>query len=244
MIARLQPWVEVAAGFFYPENCQLCGCERATAREGYVCSRCWQEVRFVVPPICERCGLPFQGMITTRFDCTNCREIELHFESARAAVVAKGVVLEVIHRFKYGRALWFENFLGDLLCRAAATELRQSAWEWIVPVPLHPLKQREREFNQAERLARRLGSATGIPVNNRIIKRQDFTRTQTLLTRKERAMNVRDAFAIRDGVRLDGDRIVLVDDVLTTGATTSACAERLLRAGAGRVVVWTVARGV
>jgi len=235
--------LDAVAGFFYPENCQLCLNARATPDEGFVCSRCWQGVRFVVAPFCERCGLPFQGDITTKFECGNCREMELHFESARAAVVANGVVLEAIHRYKYNQAVWFEPFLADLLCRPAVPALL-GGWDVIVPVPLHPLKEREREFNQAERLASRLSRATGIPLNARLVERRAFTRTQTLLTRAERAANMRAAFAIRRGVKLNGERIVLVDDVLTTGATTSACAKALLAAGAGKVCVWTVARGI
>jgi ComF family protein len=114
----------------------------------------------------------------------------------------------------------------------------------LVPVPLYPAKKREREFNQAERLADRLGAATQIPVNQRLLRRVLPTRTQTHLNREERLANVRKAFAMRKGQRLNGERIVVVDDVFTTGATTGACARVLRAAGAGQVCVWTVARGV
>jgi ComF family protein len=178
------------------------------------------------------------------FECSNCREMELHFRFARAAVVAGKLVLEVIHRYKYQRALWFEPFLADLLLRASRSVLGSERWDMIVPVPLHPLKKREREFNQAERLAARLGAAVRIPVNTRVLRRVEPTRTQTLLTREERAANVRNAFVVRSSCQLDGERVIIVDDVLTTGATTSACARALRRAGAGDVGVWTVARGL
>jgi competence protein ComFC len=237
--------LNAALAFVYPEACQICGDERATSEEGFVCAQCWRQVRFIRPPFCERCGLPFEGDITTRFECSNCREMELHFSSARSAVVAKGMVLDVIHRFKYQRAMWFENFLADLLIREAAPVLRREEWDWIIPVPLHVSKQREREFNQAEHLARHLSRAANIPLNTRLLKRVSATRTQTLLTRSERAANVRRAFALRKpGARLNGERIVLLDDVFTTGATTSACARVLRDAGAGDVCVWTVARGL
>jgi len=111
-------------------------------------------------------------------------------------------------------------------------------------VPLHPVKKREREFNQAERLAVRLGKAAEIPVNTRGLRRVEPTRTQTLLTREQRAANVRHAFAVGSGCQLEGRRVILVDDVLTTGATTSACARALRKAGAQEVQVWTVARGL
>jgi ComF family protein len=234
----------VALGFFYPEICQLCESERAVAKNGFVCSHCWQQVRFIRPPFCERCGLPFEGDITTIFECTNCREMELHFSSARSAVVAKTVVLEAIHRFKYQNALWFENFLADLFLREAVPVLREQNWDFIAPVPLHPVKHREREFNQAENLARHLNAATKIPMNTKLLRRVHFTMTQTQLTREQRAENMRGAFQICNGMKLNGEKIILVDDVFTTGATTSACAKVLREAGAGDVCVWTVARGL
>jgi ComF family protein len=240
----IKRWANAGLNFIYPEVCQLCGNGRATPAEGYVCAQCWLQVRFIRAPFCDRCGLPFAGHITTKFDCTNCHEMELHFTSARSAVVARGVVLEVIHRFKYQQAQWFEPFLADLLVRAAAPELCRAKWDYIVPVPLHPLKQRERSFNQAERMARALSVRAGIPLHNQLLRRRHATRTQTLLTRAERAANVRRAFALRPGVKLRGERLVLVDDVFTTGATTSACAAALVQAGAGAVCVWTVARGL
>lgn len=244
LAGAINGWANAGLNFLYPEACQICGGARATPAEGYVCRRCWLQVRFIRPPFCDRCGLPFEGDITTKFECTNCREMELHFTSARSAVVAKGVVLEIIHRFKYQQAHWFEPFLADLLVREAGPELRAAQWDFIVPVPLHPQKQRERSFNQAERLAQALGAAVKIPCQPDLLRRIQPTRTQTQLTRTERAANVRRAFAVRPGVRLRGERIVLVDDVFTTGATTSACAAALAAAGAGDVCVWTVARGL
>jgi competence protein ComFC len=243
----LRDWYDAAMGFFYPNVCQICQAERALPREGYVCERCWTRpgaIQFVVPPFCERCGLPFQGEITTLFECSNCRETKLHFRYARAAVAARGLVLEVIHRYKYSRALWFEPFLADLLIRKAAPLLASEKWDFIVPVPLHPVKRREREFNQAEKLARHLSSATGIPVDRSLLRRVLPTRTQTLLTRRERAENVSQAFELKKNRELTGERIVLLDDVLTTGATTNACAKTLRRNGSGEVCVWTVARGL
>jgi competence protein ComFC len=242
--SQVKAVLNATLAFVFPEVCQICESERATAKEGFVCARCWATVRFIKPPFCDRCGLPFPGDITAEFECTNCRELELHFRSARSAVTTGGPVLEAIHRYKYQRALWFENFLSDLLIRQAEPELRQETWDWLVPVPLYPTKEREREFNQAERLARRLSVATRIPVNTGLLKRVLPTQTQTRLTRQQRAANVLKAFALRDVSKLNGERIVLLDDVFTTGATTSACARVLRKAGAGEVCVWTVARGL
>jgi competence protein ComFC len=240
----LRNWVNVALGFLYPEACQLCGEERAGADDGFVGARCRSGVHFIQPPFCQRCGLPYEGELTGPFECANCRDMELYFSSARSAVAARGAALEAIHRYKYWRALWFEPFLAGLLIRRAGPELERDRWDWIVPVPLHATKQRQREFNQAERLALRLGAATRIPVRPRLLQRVEPTRTQTLLTREQRAANVRRAFTLRDRIPLRGRRIVVVDDVFTTGATTSACARVLRAAGADEVCVWTVARGL
>ncbi len=237
-------WLDGVLGFFYPPVCQLCRVEPARADRGYVGWRCGRGVRWIEAPYCRRCGLPYDGAITQPFECSNCREIQLHFEYARAATVAQGPVLEAIHRYKYHRALWFEGFLAGLLNRAACPYLRKSAWDMIVPVPLHPLKQREREFNQAERLAKALGRAVRLPVRLDILYRARHTGTQTRLSRVQRERNMSGAFAVRAGVELRGQRVALVDDVLTTGATTNACAEVLMKRGAGSVCVWTVARGL
>lgn len=241
---NLKSWLNAGLAFIYPEACQLCGENRAKPEEGLVCSRCWQQVRFIRPPFCERCGLPFEGEITTAFECANCREMELHFTSARSAVVAGGVVLEAIHRYKYQQAMWFEPFLADLFLREALPALRDQKWDCIVPVPLHPVKEREREFNQAARFAGHLGRATKLPVHQVWLRRVVPTSTQTRLTRQQRTANMRGAFAMADDMKLHGERVIVVDDVFTTGATTSACAKELLRAGAGEVCVWTVSRGL
>jgi len=235
--------LDAALNVVYPPVCQLCGEERAAAREGYVGGKCWTGVRFVTAPFCDRCGLPFDGDIIHPFRCENCAGVEFGFRFARSAVTANAMMLDIIHRYKYHQALWFEPFLADLLARQAKPPLAGAPWDLIVPVPLHPVKLRQRQFNQSERLARCLGRVLGLPVNARVVWRVQFTETQTRLSRPQRAANVRAAFAPRLGKELHGERVILVDDVMTTGATTSACARALRKAGAGDVCVWTVARG-
>ena len=239
------PWkaaLDAALNLVYPPVCQICGEERATAAQGCVGPHCRAGVRFVTAPFCARCGLPFDGAMSHPFQCANCQEVKLYFRSARSAVVADGMMLDVIHRYKYNRSLWFEPFLAELLISRAVPALAAEAWHFIVPVPLFPVKEREREFNQAERLAARLGRAAKIPVNTSLLRRVKPTVTQTTLSREERAGNVRGAFAFCGRQKLHRDKIVLVDDVMTTGATTNACARALRRAGAGEICVWTAAR--
>ncbi len=231
----------------YPPVCQICGLNRATRAEGYVCNDCFSGpngVRFIRAPFCERCGLPFDGELTGPFRCANCHDIRLYFRSARSAVVAKTLVLDVIHRYKYHGSLWFEPFLAGLLEQAALPWLKMGHWDTLIPVPLHPTKRRERGFNQAGRLAMAFGKVSGLPVNENALERVESTQTQTRLNQAERMANVRHAFRCRPGGRVKGRRIILIDDVMTTGSTTNACARELLRAGAAEVCVWTVARGV
>ena len=236
--------LDTALSFVYPEVCQYCGQQRAAPADGYVCPRCWKNLRFIRPPYCERCGLPYEGAIDGTFRCSNCTDMELHFVRARSAVAAEGMALEILHRWKYGRQLWFEPFLAGLLIQETGPNLRDEGWNLIVPVPLHPLKEREREFNQSTNLARRLGAANSLPVCEDAVRRVEPTRVQASLSRDERRENVRRAFAPANTETVRDRSIVLVDDVLTTGATTNACAKVLTDAGAAEVCVWTVARGL
>jgi ComF family protein len=233
--------------FFYPPVCQLCGEVRATPEAGFVCTQCRSRpgaIRIIQPPYCEVCGLPFEGEITGRFRCRHCADLKFAFGRARAAVVATEMVLDVMHRYKYRQALWFEPFLAELLVREAAPDVRAGGWDCLAAVPLFPAREREREFNQSVRLARCLSRATGVALAEGVVRRRRATRTQTQLSRAERTANMRDAFVPVTQGRLRGARVVLVDDVLTTGATTSACAAALRAAGAAEVCVWTVARGL
>jgi ComF family protein len=240
-------WLDAALSFLYPEVCQLCGVERAGAEQGYVCVACRSHpgaVRWIEPPFCQCCGLPHAGDISVEYQCGNCEGLELQFKGARASVAATDWLLQIVHRYKYGKQLWLEPFLVELLLQQAVPHIRVHPSDVIVPVPLHPAKLREREFNQSERLAHHLSVATGLPMDARCVSRVRPTRTQTALDRTERAENMRGAFAVHARADLAGKRILLVDDVLTTGATTSACAASLRQAGAREVFVWTLARAI
>lgn len=240
----LSEWGETVAGLIFPPYCQLCGRNRSSQTQGYVCQACQNRLRPLDPPFCSICALPYPGELTETFRCANCDGVRFAFEWARSSLVITDTLLEIIHRYKYKGHSYFEPLLGRLLVERAAPVLNRSDWDWLIPVPLHPLRQREREFNQADRLARYLSQATGIPVNEGRLSRVEWTRTQTTLGRAERRSNVHKAFIAKPLKEIRKDRMVVVDDVLTTGSTTHACAQALKRAGAGRVVVWTLARGL
>lgn len=239
-----QSSIEVGLGVFYPNVCQFCDRGLACAAEGYVCSLCWQRLRFVRHPFCQRCGLPFEGQVQSTFRCGNCVGVKFAFHEARAALIANEFSLELIHRYKYGGATWLEGLLADLLWDQMGTLGCRAGWDLVMPVPLHPTKQREREFNQAERLARVIAFRLGVPLETSLVKRVAPTATQTMLSRSERQKNVRGAFSAVSKRSLSGERVLVVDDVFTTGATTNECARILRRLGSSEVGVGTVVRGL
>jgi len=204
---------------------------------------CLATAKWIEPPCCERCAKPFVGAVEGAFTCGYCKDLNLHFTRGVAACVARGVVLESIHRFKYNRQMHFGRHLADWIVAAGREHMDWRGVDAVVPVPLHPRKKREREFNQAEYLAEAVGRAFAKPVWNRHLRRVRDTKTQTRLNREERMANLRDAFEARDAGALAGKRVVLVDDVFTTGATLDACAKVLGVAGTAEVWVLTVARG-
>jgi len=168
--------------------------------------------------------------------------MNLKFDFAQSAVIANDLLRDVIHRYKYNRELWFEPFLGGLLLDAMRDGMRDTDWDALVPVPLYPVKLREREFNQSVRLSRWLAGRLGVPVWDGCLKRIRSTPTQTALSRSKRIANVKGAFVVKRSESVKNRSLIIIDDVLTTGATTSACADALRKAGASRIAVWTVAR--
>ena len=247
-LAWIQSVLDGGVSFFYPPVCQLCRDFRADGADGYVCSGCLSTpgaLRPIETGYCSRCGLPFEGDVGETIACSNCRGLDLGFDWARASLVATPFVLDLVHRYKYRGGYWLEPLLMRLFVRQAMRELRAEDWDWVVPVPLHPVRERERGFNQARQLAVALSGALGIGMNDRVLERVRQTETQTALNRAQRRNNMSSAFRARPGATfLDrGGRVLLVDDILTTGATTGACARVLKQAGAVRACVWTLARG-
>jgi competence protein ComFC len=226
---------------FYPPFCAVCA--RAVGPEESLCLSCTEKVLRIRPPFCAKCSQPFTGAITGAFICANCANRLLHFEAAVSAYRSRGVAREVVHRFKYGRQIHLRRLLGRWLAEALQdSRLASRRFDLVVPVPLHPARQRERGFNQAELLAVELRRASGLVVRS-VLQRTRYTATQTQFDRSERMENLRGAFRLRRGSNVQDLRMLLVDDVLTTGSTLSECASVLREAGARSVHAVTVARG-
>jgi competence protein ComFC len=241
---RLLQWTDRLVGLVYPRNCLSCLTPMQETDPGVLCRFCLSTAPLIEPPFCQRCSLPFDGAVSGEFVCGYCADLPFEFERAVSAARAKALVRDCLHRFKYGREMYFARHLADWLIGAARQRIDWRELDAIVPVPLHPRKRRHREFNQAEILSEALQREFGAPLIRRNLRRVRDTDTQTALDAERRAANVRNAFAARRPAEFEGKRLALVDDVFTTGATLNSCARVLRGAGAARVVALTVARGV
>ena len=234
------PLLEPLLSLFFPAHCA--GCGRAVGENIDFCHECEATIEYIRAPRCEVCSQPYYGDMA-EFNCPNCRSEAFSFDCAVAVVLSRGPVRDIVHRLKYAHEMWLARVLGALLVRGLRDErLDIIAFDGIAPVPLHPRRLREREFNQAALLASELSRTSGIPVIEPLARRRDTT-TQTQLDRKGRRQNLRDAFIMRKNVDVTDKNLLLVDDVLTTGSTLDACAAVLLEAGASSVRALTVARG-
>ena len=235
-----RPWVTAALDLVFPPLCPVCDSLLGPGRRDPLCGACWEGLERLTPPWCRCCGAPLgiEGL------CGACRVRRPLFAYARAAVRYGDLAREAIHAFKFGGRRGLASPLGDLLAGLGLQALPGAVPDVLVPVPLHSRRARERGYNQALLLARRLETAWSVPVVVDALRRVAPTRPQTDLDAVERRRNVRDAFAVRRPEPIAGRHVVLVDDVFTTGATGGECARILYRAGAATVGVLTVARAL
>ena len=225
----------------FPPHCAAC--RIATEPGIHLCADCAETAQRIEAPFCECCSQQFSGAITQQFTCSNCAGREVHFQCAVAAYLSRGVVRDFIHAFKYNAQFHLRHTLAGWLAHALDDpRITSRPFDAFIPVPLHHVRFREREFNQAAELAALVSQRRGIPVWD-ALKRTRYTSTQTKLDRAERMENLRGAFRVRHNARVKERHLVLVDDVFTTGSTVEECSRVLLRAGASSVRVITVARG-
>ena len=234
--------LEAAVTLVYPPTCVACGA--ATATPHTLCAPCWTGMRFIERPFCERLGTPFSVDLGVPLLSPAAIADPPAFERARAVARYDETARGLVHRLKYGDRLDLAKALGTMMARAGA-ELAHEA-DLIVPVPLHRWRLWWRRFNQAMALAAVVSRASGTPCDPFVLLRVRHTRRQVGLTRAQRGENLQGAFRVPDAAkpRLMDRRVLLVDDVITTGATANAAARALLRGGAQAVDVLAFARVV
>jgi len=256
-LVRLKRWGAAGLDLLYPRICQACECpiEFEAPREGlgaWFCAECDGTLPRIQAPYCEVCAEAYDGAVSTQFRCENCAGRTLGFDFAFAGFRAYGPIRTLIHRFKYERRYELRGVLSDLLLEALKEPrlAMEDLTDWVlVPVPLHPSRQGEREFNQSWELCCELQGTTGIRASQALVRIRD-TEHQARMNRRERLANLRKAFAPKPSrwgsptPDLRQRKVLLVDDVVTTGTTTHECASVLKDVmGAQKVVVIAVARG-
>ncbi len=230
------------ADLIFPPKCIQCGVLLKISRAHSFCRDCFSEITFIRSPICPCCGRPIQSEAEEDHLCGQCIASEPCFSVARAVGIYEKVLLEAIHRFKYKRDFKVGNALGKLMAFYTFPLFEPRSYDLIMPVPLHRKRLRQRGFNQAVILAKEIAGHYGLELETAVLKRRKHTLPQFDLGRSERGQNVKDAFEVRRKDKLEGRRVLLVDDVYTTGSTIRECARTLMEAGAEEIAVLTLAR--
>ena len=223
----------------------LCpACREPVADHGALCAACWARLSFIAPPYCERLGIPFAYDPGPGVLSMEALADPPAYGRARAALRYDEVARTLVHAFKYGDRLDLAPALGRWMAQAGHALLADA--DALVPVPLHWRRLWGRRFNQSAALCRAISEGSGVPVLYETLRRIRPTPQQIGLSRTDRANNVQGAFRVPDDrkAELKGRRVILVDDVLTSGATVDTCARALLRAGAAHVDVLVFARVV
>jgi len=228
----------------YPKACVVCKSSiyNRPSIDEVVCAGCWEKIKKNVPPFCHSCGRQLRKNNLTKHICPECVRKKLHFDRAYSPCVYDGAIKELIHEFKYKG----KDYLGRTLSKLMIDFIKEydlpvGYMDFIVPVPLYKSRLREREFNQSHILSKHIGQEFGKGILDNTLIRHRLTQTQTELDIEKRAANVRDSFSVRNNSILRGKNILLVDDVLTTAATSSEAAKTLKNAGANIVFVLTLA---
>jgi ComF family protein len=241
LVAGLRRTFRLVIDLALPQLCPAC---RTPVDGAGLCPACWSKLSFIAPPYCERLGTPFAfdggpGLLSMEAIAD-----PPAYDRARAAVRYDDISSKLVHSLKYGDRLDLAPTMGRWMANAGRTLLAEA--DAMVPVPLHWRRQWARRFNQSALLAQVMSKATGKPVAHGVLKRVKATPQQVGLDKSGRAQNVQGAFRVpaEGKAAVAGRRLLLVDDVLTSGATSDACARALLRGGAAAVDVLVFARVV
>jgi len=219
----------------YPPHCVTCG----DAGDGYFCPKCAEKVTLIIPPVCRKCGTPCES-----YTCEQCRDREYAFECARSAGVFDGVLRDAIHALKYRNLVVVADPLAEILVKAFPGTGFAGTVDVVVPIPIHHSRMVDRGFNQSEELACRFARRIPLPVEPSVLRKCRKTKHQVDLPIDLRATNVQGSFVVRHPEKIRGKRVLLIDDVFTTGSTLDEAARVLLAAGASAVRAYTLAKSL
>ncbi len=237
----MHPFWRGVLDLLYPPRCEACGSLRRDA----MCAECLAAVERIKPPVCDVCGEPFDPGAQSAPTCAGCRRARRPFSVARSAAYYTGPLVKAIGRFKYHCQMVLWRPLGELMVEAlhngGAKALDPDSVDVVCPVPLHQSRLEQRGFNQSELIAEVVAESIGRPLSS-LLERTRPTLPQVDLPAPSRAANVRGAFQARLQEVIEAQRVLLIDDLHTTGATIAECARVLRRAGAAEVRAFTLAR--
>lgn len=222
---------------FFPPSCLVCHASFSQTSTHSICCSCLSQICPLSDASCSCCALPFSSSAGSSHLCADCIRQPPPYTKVYAAGLYAGTLKLALQQFKYSGVISLDRFLADLL-QAQLPDL--SGEEILVPVPLHPRRLRQRCYNQSLLLAKALAYYLQIPLEKTMLARTIDSHSQQGLDARQRALNLRGAFACTR--KLSGETVLLIDDVMTTGATLASCSQTLLNAGARKVVVGVVAR--
>jgi len=219
----------------FPRRCVFCDSARVETKS-FLCGECRESIRVISRPFCSQCGLPTPGLaLQSNGLCGRCLSAPPPYMRARYGVYYEGQLREALIRFKYYAALSLGNTLSDALTAAFHRHYEATEFDVIIPVPVHRKRLFKRGFNQAVILAAKLSSKAMLPLDRRSLIKLMDTVPQARLPKAERVKNLRNSFGILDNGNVREKRILLVDDVTTTGSTITEATKTLLKAGASQV---------
>ncbi len=232
---KLQAYFSAFTDLLFPKLCLYCRC-RFHEPKSQLCEDCKSRLSFLKDDICEICGTPKQGA-----ECQSCQSYDYSFDKARSVFRFTPVVQACIHRLKYHGTIGISTFLAAYAVDYLRSEKPFDKIDIIAPVPLHSTRQRERGFNQAEKLSRHIAAAMGYDHKPKLLFRKKFTQTQTKLSKAEREKNVAAAFGINPKNNITDKSILIVDDVFTTGSTVNAISKLLKSNNVSQIYILTIA---
>jgi ComF family protein len=239
--------LDALASVLFPAPCRICANPLLRAGRIPICDRCLASFERIAEPMCDLCGRPFASPVAAQAArplCRLCRAGFYAFDRARTFAIYNDALAGAILMMKYEEVTRLGNWFADRLAEVISTAPHEWRADVVVPVPLHISRHRERGYNQAELIARPLAKRLGLSLRPRLLVRTKPRPPQLVLSRTDHWKSVRGAYATRDASRVDNLRVLLVDDVMTTGATLDACSRGLKLAGAVTVLGLTVGRVV